>query len=242
MNKYKALLYCDMRNAARDPMLLLILAGPLLLVLTTRLGMPPLSNWIADKTGYDLLAYKAFISLLIQALIPQLIGAATGLLMLDERDERIIDCYAVTPLRKRGYIVYRLILPVGICCGMSLLFVSASGISGLTVGQTLPLLLFVLEAPLFALFLVAFAANKVEGLALSKLISMTLLGPACAYFVAEPWQWLAGLLPTYWPSKLYLELAAADNGWQRQAIFAIGLSVHLLLLYGLLRRFVNRME
>uniref|UniRef100_UPI003704072E hypothetical protein n=1 Tax=Cohnella sp. TaxID=1883426 RepID=UPI003704072E len=170
-------------------------------------------------------------------------GVAAGLLMLDERDEHIVEYYAVSPLRKSGYLVYRLIVPVFVGSGMSLAFVVFSGISELTATGMLPLLLFVMEAPLFALFLVAFSANKVEGLALSKLITLTLLGPASAYFVAEPWQWLAGLLPTYWPSKLLLEQLSAEIGWQRQVlVFGAGLVVHSLLLYGLLRRFLNRIE
>ncbi|WP_372631908.1 hypothetical protein [Cohnella sp.] len=242
MNKYRTLLSGDMRNLAKDPMLLLILVGPLLLVLFVRLGLPPVSEWLASESGFDLLEHSAFISVLMQALIAQLIGVAAGLLMLDERDERIVDYYAVTPLRKSGYVVYRLVLPVLVCSVMSLLFVSFSGISGPPGGRTLPLLLFVIEAPLFALFLVAFAANKVEGLALSKLIALTLLGPASACYVAEPWQWVAGFLPTYWPAKLSFELAAGA-GWQRQALlFGAGLAVRSLLLYGLLRRFFNRIE
>ncbi|QTH45358.1 hypothetical protein J4772_13670 [Cohnella sp. LGH] len=243
MNKYRTLLHSDMRSLTRDPMLLLILIGPLLLILMTRLGLPSLSEWLANRSGYDLTDHTMFISLFMLVLIPQLIGVAAGLLMLDERDEHIVDYYAVSPLRKSGYLAYRLIAPVFVGAGMSLAFVVVSGISELTGNRMLPLLLFVMEAPLFALFLVAFSANKVEGLALSKLITLTLLGPAGAYLVAEPWQWFAGLLPTYWPSKLFLEQVSAETDWQRQAIvFGAGIVVHSLLLYGLLKRFLNRVE
>lgn len=243
MHKYRALLRHDMHNAWRDPMILLIVLGPLLLILAIRYGLPPFSAWLASFSSIDLLSYSSLISAFLMLLIPQLIGIGAGLMMLDERDERLIDCYAVTPLRKKGYIAYRLTLPVVIACVMSALFLLASGVTRQQPENGAVLLLLVLEAPLISLFLVTLAANKVEGLALSKMIGLLLLGAVSAYFVPLPWQYLAGILPTYWPSKLYLDGSAlGGKPYLAWAVFGIGLTWHLILLQLLLRRLWSRLE
>ncbi|MFS0727438.1 hypothetical protein [Paenibacillus sp. 1P07SE] len=243
MRRYSILMRRDLRDAVRDPMLLLILMGPLLLTALMRWGWPPASSWITSRTGIDVLAYTEECFIFLITLIPLLVSVAAGLMMLDERDERMIDYYMVTPLRKHGYLIYRLTLPVIIACAMTWQFAAFSGLTGLSGEQVIPIVLLALEAPLFALALVTFAADKVEGLALSKLITLTLLGPVVASFSPSTWQWLAWPLPTYWPARLYLDLTEAGSDWLRMlTIFGTGLVLHGLFIVFLWRRFSARLE
>ncbi|ASA21502.1 hypothetical protein [Paenibacillus donghaensis] len=243
MYKYRTMLRQDLQNAVKDPMLLLITLGPLMLTLIVRYGFPPLSEWLASVSSFHLLAYSDFITVFLMLLVPQLAGIAAGLLILDERDERLIGIYAVTPLMRNGYLAYRLILPTLISLVMSVLFLVFSGVSQPQQENIAVLLLLVLETPVLAMLLATFAANKVEGLALSKIIGLTLLGAVFAYFVPEPWQLLAGVFPTYWPAKLYLEGVAADRSFYRIAFFfIIGLLFHILLMQQMFRRFWKRIE
>jgi fluoroquinolone transport system permease protein len=79
-----------------------------------------------------------------------------------------------------------------------------------------------------------FAANKVEGLALMKVLSIFMLGPLAAYFVGSSWQLLFGLLPTYWPAKAFWVAGEGGNFWP---YVLAGLAYALLLISLLLRRF-----
>ncbi|ETT45449.1 hypothetical protein BSK66_09985 [Paenibacillus odorifer] len=243
MFKYRTMLRQDLQNAVKDPMLLLITLGPLLLTLIIRYGFPPLSDWIASLSSFHLLSYSDFITVVLMLLVPQLAGIAAGLLILDERDERLIGIYAVTPLMKNGYLAYRLILPIFISIVMSAVFLLFSGISQHKLENIAVLLLLVLETPILAMLMATFAANKVEGLAFSKMIGLTLLGAVFAYFVPEPWQLLAGVFPTYWPAKLYLEGIAVNHSSYKIAIyFIIGLLFHLLLLQQMFKLFWKKIE
>jgi fluoroquinolone transport system permease protein len=90
-------------------------------------------------------------------------------------------------------------------------------------------------APLVALFLAGFAANKVQGFALQKALGVLLLAPYLAALLPGRWELLAGLVPTYWPAALLWGLQAqADYTW---ALLPIGLAYQAALLAGLLRRF-----
>lgn len=243
MRKYSILMRRDLRDAFRDPMLLIILIGPLLLTGMIRWGWSPASSWVANHTSLEVLTYSPDVFVFLIALIPMLVSVAGGLMILDERDEYLIGYYMITPLCKSRYLIYRLTLPAVIACGMTLLFAAFSGLSELSSQQAFSLILLAIEAPLFALVLVTFAADKVEGLAVSKLITLTLLGPVAASFVPSSWQWMAWPIPTYWPARLYLDQTEPGSDWLRiMMIFGVGLALHGLFIVALWKRFSERME
>ncbi len=91
-----------------------------------------------------------------------------------------------------------------------------------------------LLAPIFAFLLTAFAGNKVQGFAVMKGMGTFMIGPMLAWFVPEPWQWLLGIFPTFWPVKAYW-LAAAGEPYL--LTLAIGAVYALILTVFLLRRF-----
>lgn len=236
LNKYSALLRRDLKNGIRDPMLMLILIGCLLIIASWRYGVPLLNEWLYKKLEVDLQPYDLHITVFLLSLVPLLTGSAVGLLMLDEKDERLVDYYAITPLRKQGYFVYRLFLPVILCALFLLLFLGVNDNS--SAFPILPLLLLVLEAPLYALFLASAASNKVEGLALTKFISLSVLVALCSNLAAAPWHWLGSWLPAYWPFQLYLSLGHTGSIQAAHLVqFLIGLSFHCILIYAGLRRF-----
>lgn len=243
MVKYSIMLRHDLKHALRNPLLLLITLGPLMLIIVIRYGLPRLSEWILEFSSFHLLSYADFITVFLMLLVPQLSGIGAGLLMLDERDESLISIYTVTPMMKKGYLAYRLALPTSISLIMSALFLLFSGVSQHRLENLAVLLLLVVETPLLAMFLAAFAANKVEGLALSKLIALTLLGAIFAYFVPEPWQFTAAALPTYWPARLYLEGVTFNHSVTKIIfLFISGLLFHLMLLQKMFTIFSRKIE
>ena len=65
-------------------------------------------------------------------------------------------------------------------------------------------------APMLAFALGAFAANKVAGFAVVKVLNAVNLLPIAAYFIATPWQYAAGVFPTYWPMRALWSAAAGE--------------------------------
>ena len=90
-------------------------------------------------------------------------------------------------------------------------------------------------APLFALFVVGFAANKVQGFALMKGVGVINWPPALAYFLDLKWQLVCGIVPTYWPSKVFWMLSRDEPGWWPFAVVA--LLYQGVLVVALVRRF-----
>jgi len=234
MKKIAALSYNDLKNIIREPMLMFLMAGPFIMSLSIRWLFPFLAEYI--RSYIDLTVYHSLIAGFVLIFIPILLGMLTGFLLLDERDDYVFMTLIVTPLGKRGYIAYRVLLPTFISLLYTLLILPITNIVRVDFITLMPIaFLAALEAPIAALYLVVFAGNKVEGLALSKALGIFMIAPLVGYFVDSKWGLLAGLVPFYWPVMAlvigdYLKL----RFWMH---IGLGLLIHLCILALLLKRF-----
>lgn len=225
----------DARNIRRDALLVAIPFTPLLLALLIRFGLPPLESWLLDEFAFDLSAYHPLVMSLFLMLVPALAGMVAGLLLLDERDMGVLTALNVTPLGPDQYLLYRLSLPVLAGFVLTLIAYPIAGLMPLPAGTVaLIAVLAALTGPQIALFLAAFAENKVVGLTLVKLINGVQMLPMVAYFIDPPAQYLAGVLPGYWPLKAFW---LAADGESLVAALVIGVVVNMLVTAVLLRRF-----
>ena len=93
------------------------------------------------------------------------------------------------------------------------------------------------EAVIAAVMLAAFARNKVEGLALTKLMNIAAVTALIAA-IPSPMRYIGGLIPTYWIGELlHLTDVAPMNDWIA-AVLALG--IHALLVAVLLMTFAKR--
>jgi fluoroquinolone transport system permease protein len=225
----------DMKQIYRDPMLLISLVGPFLLILLVRFILPFATAQFALGAYHELLA--SFFILLI----PLLLGIMAGFIMLDERDDKMIDYFAVTPLSKQGYLLYRLLLPGVLTVLYGYIYLEwASPVSLPILDKLLVTVMLAMEAPIICLFLVAIAANKIEGLALSKGVGLVVFVPFIIYFVSEPWNWAGGILPTFWPAKLFL--IEGVHLMTSPFIGGLGAGIHIFYIFQLSKRFLRKTD
>ncbi|TMC87353.1 MAG: hypothetical protein E6J22_17545 [Chloroflexi bacterium] len=110
-----------------------------------------------------------------------------------------------------------------------------AGLTPLPFGHLLVVaLLGSLIGPQVALFLAAFAENKVAGFALFKFLNSLLFIPIVAFFLPGNWQLLAGFLSPFWPLKVFWLAAQGQSYW---LFLLAGLLVNLITLMLLLQRF-----
>ncbi len=227
----------DARSVQRDPLLRWTIVLPLALALAARWLFPVLVARLGVMFGADLLPYyRPLMGADLLLLPPLLVGMVVGFLLLDQRDDETLVALQVTPLPLGTYLAYRIAMPLLLSVGVSAAVLPLAGLAGIGL---LPLLAAALTAaplaPIAALFLAAFAGNKVQGFALTKVSGVLLLPPLAAYFVKSGWQHAFGLLPTYWPARLYWGAQAGEVGlW---LYLAVGLVYQAALLALLLRRF-----
>ncbi len=234
----KALGPIDARSIQRDSLLAWLVAMPILVGLLVRWATPPVTAWLARDFGFDLVPYYTLLmSYFVVLQVPMIAGLVIGFLMIEERDDRTLTALFVTPLPVAGYLRYRVGWPLLLGAALTCVSFQIAGLVTLPWGWLLAIVaLAALEAPLMSLFLFGFAADKVQAFAFVKGVGAVLLAPVAAWFAPEPWQYLAGLVPSYWPIKAFWLVSEARDGTAALAL-AVGLLVHVALLWALLQRF-----
>lgn len=231
MKGFLKLMSCGFTLVRRDPMLLLLLFAPWLAGAALGLGLPALRPLLLSALGFDLTPWYPLADMMTLMLTPMMAGMLSGFLMLDERDEGVGAYYAVTPIGGVGYLVSRLAMPVLWSMVVAPLLMAAFSLTHPALPRTLSVALVGgLAASSTALLLTAFAGNKVEGLAVSKMLGLLLLPVAVPFLTDSPWGMAAGVFPAYWMG------AAFTGPWY---LLLPGLGVGFLWLWALYRRTVR---
>ena len=231
----KALGPVDAKNVRRDAMLRWLAAYPIALALVLRWGAPALNVQLRARAEIDLVPYYPLLGSFVVLGVPTIIGFVIGFLLLDQRDDHTLTALRVTPLPLHQYLAYRVAAPFFLSIAMIVVAVPLTGLVVAGVGAVLlaavcaaPL------APLGALFVASFAQNKVQGFALAKASGVLLWMPILAYFVDSRWQLAFGIVPQYWPAKVFWMFeAGAPWAW---GYWMIGVAYQILVLGVLLRR------
>jgi fluoroquinolone transport system permease protein len=187
----------DARTVARDGFLLWLIAYPPVLCLGMRAVVP----WVGLE-GLGLWLAPAAV-----VLAPSLIGMMLGFALIEEREQNTWVLLRVLPLRERTLLFYVGALPFALALSLSLL---CTALYGRTPSHAAGYLACVavgsLTAPALALGMAALARDKIQGLALGKILSVASAAPLVAFVLAPAWQPLLYWSPWYW---LYLGLLEA---------------------------------
>jgi fluoroquinolone transport system permease protein len=208
---------------------------PLVIALVVRLGVSPLTEWLARRYEFNLVPYHALLMSVILLMPSMLAGMVIGFLLLDQRDDQTLAALQVTPLTVKGYFAYRNILPLVLSFVVTVIMFALAGFVSVgflgvigAAASSAPL------APIYALALAALASNKVQGFAFSKAFGVLLFPPVIAYFFEPPIQFIFGLDPLYWPAKFFWSIHAGEQmAW---LYLLIGFGYQALLIRILFRR------
>jgi len=226
----------DVKRIVRDPFLILLAIVPLAITAAARATGP----WVAAQFAgsLDMVVYWEVALSILLLNTPLMLGFLYGMMLLDERDEGVLVAVALTPIGKSGFMIRRMLVPVIWSMATSLLvilIVPAATISNVLAAQLT--LLLGLQAPLLGLFVAAFAANKVEGMALSKVGGVLIALGALAVLLATPWQWLAVWSPHFWFMRVLLGTGVSGS---TVMLLLVATAVHLGALWLLARIFQRR--
>lgn len=234
----RALGAIDLRNVARDPMLRWVMLLTPCFGLLFRYAVPPITAALDRNLGFELAPYYPLLMSFLPLLVAGMLGAVVGFLLLDQRDDQTLSALLVTPLSLADYLRYRMLVMLIVC----LAFSWTVPLAGLTETNWTQILVSSLVAaplaPIYALFLASFASNKVQGFALAKALGVVIVPCILAYFVTGPWQLAFGIVPHFWPMKVFWLF---DTGATGSALMhaLLGLAWQGMLLMLLTRRFAR---
>ncbi|MCO1661180.1 ABC transporter permease [Pseudonocardia humida] len=226
----------DLRTIRRDSLLIAVMLGPIGYALALWF-LPALTAHAHQQWDFDLAPYhSAIISAFCVLGPPLLLGAVMALQLLDERDQDTLVALRVTPVPATAYPAYRA-LTTAVVTAMSV--IASLALTGQVPPAALVLSVPIavvagLLAPILGLVMSAIGRNKIEGLAVMRVMGLAVftLPVVPFFFLDSPWQLAFGVLPPYWPVRAFW--SAYDGGTYWPYVLG-GLAYHAVVVVALLR-------
>lgn len=237
MNRYRAALRPYLQDMISSFMFWICAGAPVAFTLFNRQVIPIANAWLSDRLDQAdaLVPYYEAIDAFVICTIAIMVGYTGVLVILDELDAGTAVYCTVTPLGKGGYLLSRLVVPVILAIGLNLLVVGMLVLSSMSVIHLVAhTMVGLLIGMAVAVFVLAFAHNRIEGIALTKIGNIFTLGipiGTCLFGMdGLPFMWL----PTFWIGRFAME------GHVTSILIATGLSLGWLVVFG--RRFVRKLQ
>jgi hypothetical protein len=145
--------------------------------------------------------------------------------------------WGATPVGRTGYLAARLGLFSVASLAAGLLCARILGLGRIDAGRELGVACIgALQAPFFALFLAAFAADKVEGLSILKALGGLDIAPLAIY-LKLPARLVAWPFPQYWAAEL-----AIGTRFTSVLALAVGLLASALWIAALFAKYRKRID
>ncbi|MDU8655851.1 ABC transporter permease [Clostridioides difficile] len=213
-----------------DPMMFAACFTPFVMGALIKFGIP----FLERITDFSLQAYYPIFDLLLSIMAPVLLCFAFAMITLEEIDDKVSRYFSITPLGKSGYLFTRLGVPSIISVVIAFIALLLFSLEKLSIGMTICLaLLGSVQAIIVSLMIITLSSNKLEGMAVTKLAALTLLGIPAPFFIDSYYQFSVGFLPSFWVAK----------AMQNEAVlyFSIGLMVALVWYYFLTKRLFRKL-
>lgn len=194
----------------RDLMLFAAGLAPLLAGTAIHFGMPFLEKMLIRFTGLPsvLSPYYGLFDIFFASIAPAMFCFIAAMIILEERDDHIDRYLYVTGLGRNGYFVSRIVIPALAACVVTAALLPAFRLTALSVGAIISLSLTgALQGIIIALLIITLSSNKLEGMAVTKLSTLIILGAVVPYFVPVPFCFFLFFLPSFWMGMAILNVS-----------------------------------
>ena len=219
----------------RDMMLFAACLAPILAGLFFRFTIPFLEAVLIEHFHVPTIIspYYKLIDVIFVMLSPTMFCFVSAMVALEETDEKTAAYLFITPLGKTGYLSARFGVPAVIAFLATLILFPCFK---LTAFSPLAILLFAtggtLQGIIVALLVLTLSSNRLEGMAITKLSTLTVFGAAIPFFIRDNIQYVLFPLPSFWIGK-----AACEN-----ILFYIlpAFALSAIWIYFLLKRYLRK--
>ena len=192
----------------KDMMLLAAGVSPVMIGAAIRFGIPFIENLLVKYMGlpYVMEPYYGLIDILFAAITPVIFCFVAAMVILEEHDDHIDRFLFVTELGKRGYYISRIIVPAVIAFVITAALLPIFGLSDQSIAVEMSIALAgTLQGIIIALLVVTLSSNKLEGMALTKLSSLLMLGAVVPYIMPKPYSYILSFMPSFWTGMMINE-------------------------------------
>ena len=196
------------RFLRQDMMLLAALLSTPLMGIAIRFGIPAMERLLEKITGRpQLLApYYGLFDIFFSSIVPVIFCFISAMVMLEERDDHIDRYLFITGLGKRGYYISRIVIPAFGALAVTVILLPIFELTDLSFLEIFFLALAgTLQGIIIALMVISLSSNKLEGMAITKLSSLLMLGALGPYLMPAPLYFILFFMPSFWTGMAIYE-------------------------------------
>lgn len=193
----------DLKQLVREPMMLMLFISPILIICLFKAIISLIVPFVQQYIAFSIEDYKAYILAFIFILTSGMLGIVTGFMMLDERDGKIAELMAVTPLGRSGYLFNRLSFTFIATFGYTFVGYFIVDIYQVPIVMVLFLgILLGLFSSTMGLIIFTISSDKVKGLTYAKGLNVIMLF-CLTDLLHEKWlTQISKFFPTYWITEM----------------------------------------
>lgn len=202
-----------LRFVRRDKMLLAACAAPLLAGVFFKLAIPAIERMATGQLSAAaiLSPYYGLLDLLFSMLTPVMFCFAAAMVILEEHDDHIDGYLFITTLGRKGYLISRICIPCAIAFIITLALLPVFRLTDLSALEIVFLSFSgAMQGIIMALLIVTLSTNKLEGMAVTKVSTLLLLGVFAPYFMPDKIQYVLSFLPSFWVGKAIYDRNLTD--------------------------------
>lgn len=192
----------------QDKMLFAAMIAPLLAGIAIHFAVPVAEKELIRMTGTPVVLspYYSLFDVFFASITPVMFCFIAAMVVLEEHDDHIDRYLFVTGLGRNGYFISHIVLPAIFAFLITVVLLPVFGLTSMSVAEILFLSLAgSLQGIIIALLIVTLSSNKLEGMAVTKLSSLMMLGAFVPYFVPAPLNLCVSFLPSFWMGKTILD-------------------------------------
>lgn len=195
-----------LKQISKDGMLLVMIPAPVLTGIFFKFAIPYINTILITKFSFSISAWYGLADGMLICLAPMFTAMICAFLLLEERDQGLNEFYQITPAEGYSYLFARIGLPMIWAFFFTIIVSFVFHLSSLSFGLILAgSLLSCLTGISLAMMVVSIAGNRVEGLAVSKLMGISFIGLILIWFIPAPYSFTMAFLPSFWIGKLLMD-------------------------------------
>ena len=198
-----------LRQIRKDGMLAVLVPAPVFAGLLFKLAVPYVNAAFEANLRFSLRPWYGLVDGLLICLAPMMTAVVSAFVLLDEQDEGTGAYYRITPAGDYSYLAARIGLPMVWAFGITAAAAAVFNISGLSFAAIVTgSLISTFTGAALAMMIATLAANRVEGLAVSKFTGISFIGLVLVWFVPPPYVYCSAVLPSFWIGKIMIDGAS----------------------------------
>lgn len=227
----------ELKNIVRDKMYAFFMIYPIIIGIVAYYLIP----YLREDVG---VLIANIVSLLFVLMTSFMFGAITGFTLLDDQDDHVLYSLKITPIKVRDYIVIKLFFSYFLGFLATLLLVLITQLFESSIMNIVGIsLLAALQAPMLALFINAFASNKVEGFVFMKATGILVMIPIASLFLTNWTELFLGIVPGFWVARLVsMSMIPSDYFLNEFGYYLLGYIVNIGLIWLLFNKYKHRIQ